>query len=389
MIICFEISQRTKGELESLLEIGGYRDYSEAVAVAVANQLLLHSHARETSLKAQPEIVIERASTPEAKKTGRSKIDVAVPVSTVSIAASASTVLDSPVSAVPEMFVALNDNAKPASFAPFPTDLFAVGQEVPVDRWIFGQHNKLLPVKATCRALARLMLADSRDRLRLEKAASEIASEAVKLGDYLHHIDTESDIHRDDALAFAFPYSDSPNGDKSRLRYANQFVASITKQGTISGLPIELRLANRDQSRNPQLLLTEAGWRFANMPNPILDSHKDGTQAKFSEEEINFMIEHIRSHVPAEAFAFGAVINAVMGGANTPEKLDDSLEKYLPKRNDKPFTRAFLTTQRAGVVSRMIDLGLLQRLRDGINVKYEPTLKGSEYSPTPVPEVTR
>lgn len=377
MIICIEVTQRTKNDLESLLEIGGYRDYSEAVSVAVANQLLLHG-----SKATQHEIVIERTSKQEARKTPRPKLDVGVP-------ANAAPASPGPVKAVPDMFVALDKGAKPTSFAPFPNDLFAIGQEVPADRWIFGQHNKLLPVKATCRALARLMLADSRDRLRLEKAASEIASEAVKLGDYLRHIDEESGTHRDDALSFAFPYSDSPNGDKSRLRYANQFVASFTKQGTMSGLPIELRLANRDHSRNPQLLLTESGWQFAMMSNPILDLHMDGTQPKFSEEEINFMIEHIRSHVPAEAFAFGAVINAVMEGANTPEKLDDSLEKYLPKRNDKPFTRAFLTTQRAGVVSRMIDLGLLQRLRDGINVRYEPTAKGSEYSPIPVPEVTK
>ena len=293
------------------------------------------------------------------------------------------------VDGIPQLFTAPNPVSEIPALAPFPNDLFAIGQDVPVDRWIFGQHNKLLPVKATCRALARLMLAGSRDNLRLEKAASEIASEAVRLGDYLRHVDTISEVHRDDALSFAFPYTDSPNGDKSRLRYANQFVASVTKQGTLAGLPIELKLANRDHSRNPQLLLTEAGWQFAMMVNPILDSRKDGKQPRFSDEEASFLVEHIRAHVPAEAFAFGVVLRAVTDGANTPEKLDDALQQYLPKRDEKPFTRAFLTTQRAGVVSRMVDLGLVHRLRDGINVTYEVTAKGSEYSPIPVPEVTK
>ena len=375
MIICIDVSQRTKDELEKLLVVGGYRDYSEAVSVAVGNQLLLHMHSAEHGSKtALPEVMPAPTQIPhetEPKMLG-SKGGVT-----------------SDANAVPQIFAALDRAAKTPALAPFPNDLFAIGQDVPVDRWIFGQHNKLLPVKATCRALARLMLANSREGLRLTKAASDIASEAVKLGDYLRHVDAISESHRDDALSFAFPYTDSPNGDKSRLRYANQFVASFTKQGTLAGLPIELKLANRDHARNPQLLLTEAGWQFALMMNPILDSRKNGTQPRFSDEEVSFMIDHIRAHVPAEAFAFGAVLAAVIDGHNTPEKLDDALEKYLPKRSDKPFTRAFLTTQRAGVISRMIDMALLQRLREGINVTYEATAKGSEYSPTLVPEATR
>src|SRR5262249_38290471 len=129
------------------------------------------------------------------------------------------------------------------------------------------------------------------------------------------------------------------------------------------------------QSRIPQILLTEAGWHFAAMSNPILDDGRDGRQAKFSDEEVEFLVGHIRDRVPAEAFAYKLIFEAIENGARTPEKLDDALEEYLPKRKDKPFTRAFLTTQRAGVVSRMIDLGLLQRVRDGINVTYAVTRK--------------
>jgi hypothetical protein len=49
------------------------------------------------------------------------------------------------------------------------------------------------------------------------------------------------------------------------------------------------------------------------------------------------------------------------------------LKKYLPDRKDKPFTLAFLTTQRAGVISRMADLGLVTRTRNGPNVTYVAT----------------
>jgi hypothetical protein len=366
MIICIDVSQRTKDELERLLEAGKYRDYSEAVAVAIANQLLLHNHAAGNPVKVTtPDVVLK--GQPVEEKVGRTPSGEAIEKLKV-----------------PSMFSSLGHVPEAPRFAPYPNDLFIIGQEVPVDRWIFGQHNKLLPVKASCRALARLMSVGG--NLSLAKTASEIASEAVKLGDYLRHLDEASGVHRDDALSFAFPYSNSPNGDKSRLRYANQFVASFTKQGTLAGLPVELKLVNRDHSRTPHLLLTEAGWRFAEMQNPILDDGKDARQSKFADNEIDFLLTHIRSRVPAEAFAYRAVIDAISDGANTPDKLDDALDKYLPKRNEKPFTRAFLTTQRAGVISRMVDLGLVQRIRDGTNVTYASTAKSFESSPTPVSE---
>jgi hypothetical protein len=264
MIICIDLSQRTKDELEKLLEVGGYRDYSEAVSIAVANQLLIQSHSHQNSVK------IGATAAPPRSQCSIEKNGETSPSRTPEGLQ------------VPTLFSYVELGIKAPRIAPYPNDNVAVGQEVSVDRWIFGQHNKLLPVKATCRALARLMTAEPQGNLAFAKTASEIASEAVKLGDYLKHLDEVSEVHRDDALSFGFPYSDSPNGDKSRLRYANQFVASATKQGTLTGLPIELKLVNRDQSRTPQILLTEAGWHFAGMRNPILDDGKDGRQSKFA-----------------------------------------------------------------------------------------------------------
>jgi hypothetical protein len=365
MIICIEVSQRIKDQLDKLLEAGAYRDYSEAVAVAIANQVLLHKESSQhLGTNPTPEVYTQRPAVIEAKK---------------------GTNHDEPPS-VPSLFSQLGPVSGSAKFAPYSDDNVA-GGEVSVDRWIFGQHNKLLPVKATCRALARLMIAEPKGNLVFSKTASEIASEAVKLGDYLRHLDQTSGVHRDDALSFAFPYSDSPNGDKSRLRYANQFVASVTKQGMLNGLPFELKLLNQDNSRPAQVLLTEAGWLFAGMPNPILDEINNGGKSKFFDEEIEFLLAHIRSRVPAEAFAYKMVLEAIAQGAKTPDKLDDVLEEYVPKREEKPFTRAFLTTQRAGVISRMIDLGLVQRIRDGINVTYAATAQTFEVSPNPLRQV--
>src|SRR5258708_2985580 len=362
MMICISISQRTKDELDRLLQVGGFRDYAEAAAVAIANQLLLKTKV-DVCLRDNGQE--ERPSPGLEEKKG-----------------DAHCLRNLNASRIPEPFSFFSPEVEPPQFAELPNDSFAPAQDITVDQWIFGQHNKLLPVKATCRAMAHLICANTGKALGVARTASEIASQAVKLGDYLRQVDQTSRVHRDDALSFAFPNSESPNGDKSRLRYANQFVVTATKQGTLSGLPVELKLINRDQSDG--VSLTRAGWLFAALRNPILDECGDGRQSRFSGEEIEFLLAHIRQHVPAQAFAFKIILEAIGQGAIKPETLDDALEAYVPQRPDKPFTRAFITTQRAGVVSRMIELGLIRRLRDGINVSYIPNASTFEFSPNPL-----
>ena len=379
MIICVEISQRTKDELDRLIKEGGYRDYSEAVAMAVANQVLLHKGAAGTV----PPSRLEVTADPKSDSSVDSLEDNSEPPS-IQLPAG----LQVPVHFSYHSLFGYSPKELRFRFAPYPSDGFLMGQEILADKWIFGQYNKLLPVKATCRALARVMCGPSVEGkdLALPKLASLVASDAVKLGDYLQHLDAVSNVHRDETLSLAFPHSDSPKSDKSRLRFANQFVGSITSQGILAGLPFELKLINLRQSGTPEVLLTEAGWQFAVMRNPIIDDAR--TWGKFSQEEIDFLLLHIRSRVPAEAFAYKVVLEAIAQGATTPDKLDDALEPNLPKRDAKPFTRAFLTTQRAGVVSRMIDLGLVQRIREGTNVTYKATLNKFEFSsPNPLRQV--
>jgi hypothetical protein len=370
MIICVQIQQRTKDQLDRLLNVGQYRDYSEAVAVAISNQLLLHDSSGPgcsqptQSEVAQPEIA-QRHQGQEVRQSGWRASS------------------DEDRKRIPSLFSAISGDVIGIKAAPFPKEAIEIGQEISADQWIFGQHNKLLPVKATCRALANLFLKDptNLEGLPLLKSASEIAAQAVILGDVLRQVDQETEADRDEALAFAFPRSDSRNSDKSRLRFANQFVASLTKQGLLTGLPAELKFVNCDESRVPKLLLTDAGLHFALLGNPILDGPANQSKKKFSDEEVSFFVQHILMNVPAEQFAFRAVLSAITDGANTPDQLDEALEQFLPNRDVKPFTRAFLTTQRAGVISRLSDLGLVQRIREGIKVTYRVTARTLDFAP--------
>jgi Arc/MetJ-type ribon-helix-helix transcriptional regulator len=59
MILCLEIDQETKAKLDQLVREGEYRDYSQAVAVAVSNQLLLHGR-----IESGGAVVVENAKAP-------------------------------------------------------------------------------------------------------------------------------------------------------------------------------------------------------------------------------------------------------------------------------------------------------------------------------------
>lgn len=356
VILCLEIDSITKANLDELLKVGHYADFSQAVSVAISNQLLLHEHARH----AGGSFVVasnDRPANPSKKSdpdlVGRGQNELKVP-----------TLFSAP-GGLPQGF----------ELAAIPGDAFVSGAIVPVDRWIFGQHNKLLPVKASCRALAS-MTTDNRG-IPLGRA-SEIAARASELGVYLRKIDEKHGLSRDESLAVAFPLSDSDAGDKARLRYANQFVGAVNKQGQLSGLLADLKLISLFPGREAKIRLTEAGWKFAKLENPLFDvSSVSGS--KFGEQEIGFLVDHIRSHVPAEDCAYRTILNACDEGANTPDKLDDYLSKRVSPRDGSPFTNAFISTQRSGAISRMGDLGLIARQRDGIKVTYVATENGHEY----------
>ena len=371
MVICFDVDRKTKDIMDQMVSNGAYRDYSELLSVSIANQLLLHS---------APATEARTASVPSnsIQPFTEAKPEWVQPAETVRAAISdASEVRES---RIPKIFSIDGEDTAGIELAPLPNDAFVAGMEITADRWIFGQHNKLLPVKANVRALLNLLrTATKLSGVELEEASRQIANEASRLGDVLRRSDTDFKRSRDESIALAFPSSEPSNSDKSRLRYASQFVGSVSREGRMTGLLIDLKLVNIDRHKPPRIRLTEPGLRFAELHNPILDAEEPNQQERFSPEEIDFMLRHIQGHLPVEQFAFSATLNAITDGSNTPEMLDAALKKYLPDRKDKPFTLAFLTTQRAGVISRMADLGLVTRTRSGPNVTYVATERANQF----------
>jgi hypothetical protein len=381
MIVCINCKVDTKAKMDSLLGGDHYRDYSELVAVAVDNLWMLVQEIAEKGALVIGEVpappVAPAVSRPAAKaeqlSPGKAK---PAPARQGKPAKAASAPAPSGPVRIPELFSvdgleSLSATVSEITTAEEPDEVFTL------DRWLFGQYNKLLPVKANCRALLRIV-ADYPDGVPLIDIAPRIGEAAALLGDYLADCDRRHQVGRDDLLATAFPRSGT-DAEKSRARYATQFVGSTNSQGVLSGLLRDYRMAALAAGAGARLMPTEPAIRFARLTNPVLDASQTEPALKFTPEEVAFLLDHIRAHVPAEAFAFRTLIEAIANGAVTPDRLDEALRVHVPAETNRSLSPSFLTSQRSGALSRMADLGLIARERKGVRVSYTITPEGEAF----------
>ena len=403
MLVCFRCAPETKDRLDTLVASGAYRDHGEVISAAVMNLVLM-----EKEFASNGQVVIDGSTsgngdgeaTPgerptvsqqnrRKKRAVKKKSPQKKPKVGKSMGRKEPTEAKTPVAAakeelmkrphIPRIFLrdALPD-AEPRGLADLAGDMWAHGQEVPLDRWVLGQFNRLLPAKVNARALIHLFVRE-KGGLEIARAAEMVATEALNLGDYLAAIDEERKVARDDALATAFPQR-RKDPEKGRTRYANQFVVYQNGRGELSGLMIDLKLINVEICRRERRIIpTHTAWDLAQMENPILDGAGNGAVQKFSDQERAFLVEHVLRGVPVESFAYRVILETVMQGDNTPEKIDGALKKYVSQDRAEQLSQSFLTSQRSGAVSRMSDVGLIERHREGVRVIYGVTKQGEQF----------
>jgi len=360
MVICFTVDAGAKIALDNLVNSGMYKDMSEAICVSLINHDIIQREAQHngTLQITRADLLDERSSFVQGSGLERPHV----------IASDATARKRS----IPDIFRLPHANVAADEFPVVADDIDADSLTSP-KQWLFGQYNKLLPIKATLRALVNLC---SRDRhgVPITEAVRKISSEALMLGDYLEELDARRGASRENGLATAFPTA-SGSGSPGQSRFANQFVVSVSADGTATGFPIALRLAGYSNGKTPRLNLSRQGAAFALLENPVLDRTLGAEQDKFSSAELSFLISHILTYVPEERVAFKIVLGALSKGATTPKALD----AFLYKNNgDRSMTAAFLSLQRSGVIARLVDLQLVERARDGTRVNYVITESGKD-----------
>ena len=144
----------------------------------------------------------------------------------------------------------------------------------------------------------------------------------------------------------------------------------------LSGALIEMEFANLPKFRPfsmDEIHFTKAGWKFMMLPNPLIDDGVQGwidfakTGKRFSEQEIIFLLEHFKEKLPNEWEHLRNISIAISKGNCRPKILD----KELMRIYHWELTAA--SQIRNGAISRMEELTLLTREKDGREVTYKLT----------------
>ena len=379
MVLCFNCSSETKKKLDELMSKGSYRDYSDVIATAIHNTLLLHDQMDQNS-----GIIIrgdESQPTTDSQTDGivkQEEIKYAPRNANVQKKKQPNSLGDSTkiFQGIPEIFIRADKSDNPP-LVKRPFDMWSISKDIPVDRWLFGQYNKILPLKANCRALSNLTMGQKKG-ITIDEIEEKLRDSACQLGDYLIEFDRREKLNKDNAFSTAFP-SNKKGKEKSAFRYINQFVASINKQQQLSGALFDFKLINRVGKKGRNILLTQEGLDFANLKNPVLDNPGNSDKIKISKEEQEFLLNHIKSSVPIEDYTYRILLKIISEGNNSPTEIDSVLSEKLKGERKSELSSSFLSTQRSGSISRMQDLGLITRIRNGVRITYEVTELGNQY----------
>ena len=249
-----------------------------------------------------------------------------------------------------------------------------------------GYYNRIFPVKFVLRVLAALSLIGTHEishgneewqvdseQITLEKLRTNALDHALYARSYLEEVDRKSNSPRKVAgeIAVGFPESN----DKAKERFVAQFVCSKRKK-QLSGALIDMGFANMPKyftMISDEIHFTPYGLQFALMPNPILDTGGEGwinyvkTGKRFSDDEIQFLLMHFKKNVPAEWELMTRIARSIDEGCNRPKSLEQDLLVMYGWEKTK------MSQMRNGAVSRMEELGLINRQKEGREVTYSIT----------------
>jgi hypothetical protein len=354
-LVAVNLSQAVLSLMKELIDAGKYASLESFIEVASFNQLALErsggAQLKNSGLTVTgaPKASERKtaASAPQKKRSTIGKIERQV------------YLLDRPDQAE-DVEVVLTPFRKVASTGAAPKPLPMMSREEQGDH-IFGQVNRLFPMKLVCRWVMRASHSHHQWP-SLSEVSEALADDAARLGSLLEQQDLAKDRKRDDCLATGLPRR--ANGP-SKDRFLSQFVARVTRGGHIfPGAMGQYRLASiQDQT----LALSQRGIDFALIDNPLLDGGLNTSPTALSDEETKFLFAHILEWVGQEQSDIQAVIGAIATGSSTPPSLTTALRAYLPS----DWNDGEIQTHVSGLIARMSELGLVRRRWHGRHVEYE------------------
>lgn len=367
-MLAVNISDKLFLDIKELVEKGKYQSPEAFLEIGAFNQLALERGATPAEIiakghrkprKEESEPGASSELEEHHEETGEGARAVARrPVQTVTKAAEPTVTETEVATAFKHLaLIPRKDGPKPCDAKPHPD----------TDERIFGQVNRLFPLKLACRWLSTAATSDKKWPA-FETISDRLAEDASTLGTILEKADSESDRKRDDQLSTGLPRR---GNSASRDRFLSQFLARISRSGGVfPGAIWQYELAKFDDA---VLCLTEQGQKFADLKNPILDAKDLKALAAFDSAECEFLIHQIKTFVPVEREDMRIILKAVAEGKVTPVDLSAAVLPLFPKSWSPVMTRTHIS----GLIARLGDLRLLKRNWQGRNVNYELGEKNS------------
>ncbi|MBK7376910.1 MAG: hypothetical protein IPJ02_15595 [Chitinophagaceae bacterium] len=330
-----DIAPKQAQTIQKYLDNGNYTSLSQFVSTAIENQLSLEENDMEGMVAYKPETLNKTISNTGA---------VIVPGSFEKYS----------LKNIPEYNEVIN--------APEFKNLVFASQNIPEDQaWIWGQINKIFPVKVGVRILHQLLA--TRQSIELNEFLDIVAKEATNIAEMLRGHETKNGRMRGEKTSPGLPSAD----EKSQSRYKFQFMVYLRKDGLMDGAMSLMKFCSVYEERKKQMIgITEAGLKFSAISNPVLD--ENDFDLSLGKEESLFYINHIKENVKGEYAAIKWMLEKVNTEKTTRELLNTEIEKTYGKVWSA--TDAIINTQRAGITARMFELGLIEKEKDGIYVKY-------------------
>lgn len=316
-----------------LISHGDYENFSQFAVTAFQNQLLLEETSKETLDAIDEGISSEKKiknEQPESKTSSLLSIDFN-----------------------PKMIKTVS----PPNSDRIPNDC------------LWGQYNRIFPIKITLRALANLLKENETIELSLLQSQAFLA--AREIGLFLRKEDKKYKRKYGDLLSSALPVGRSLT--KTEKRFINHFVGYYTRAGRIEGAPGALKFLNifEDTDGSHKVGITEAGLGFASISNPILDEENFGITLNRSES--SFYFQHVSQNLKRETELMQGILKAIDDGKSSPSELNQEIRHF-----SRGWSQAMINTIRAGATSRLQELGLISRQRKGVKISYSITACGKE-----------
>ncbi len=339
-----DIDPQLESKIEATIQTKGFRDFHHFATVALENQVAWETGNNETSNGAT-----------SALDSQINQLNRAIPPSNGSLKAAVTgneNILGMPSqeSKLPDLSLPENAN------------------------YIFwGQYYRFLPVKVGVRVLLNMY---SECFPALRDFTERVTNTALTLRHRLAKLDRMNRRSFGELLSASFPTND----EKSVRRFVNQYMLYLrTSDMTLLGMMPELKLINvtSDENGIARIGLTKFGIKFALLQNPAIDLDKPES---LSGDEIDFLLNHIADHIPAEYEHMTCALTAIENGENTRNELNSVLKEYYSKyHKGTEWSDTVVNTMRSGLFSRLNDLGLVKRKKHGKYVSYQITDSGKRH----------